>query len=178
MNVKLDKMVPRYGDSSKTQIPIVQGYCEQGRYMTLFDIGTGGGSTNMDARRGWERRLFGTRYDGCDQQRPRYGNLNLMTKVRGDVNACWYGQSYLVLKKNVRARCTMTSRDSCYNDAVLGTLQHPAHVLKHTVQLCRTPKKIGQFLKALDAIVGWKGGPLPPVAADLPQCVKHVPQYA
>lgn len=156
VNVKLDKKVPSLTDKTK-QIFIVQGYCEAGRYMTLFDIGTGGGCTHLDSRRGWERRMFGTIYDGCDTQRPRYGNVNLMAMMKGDKAAAHYGKSYLVLKDHVRKRCTVTSRDSSSADAVLGTLGQCAHVLMDTVGQCGAKRKRKRFLQLLHQLVHWDG---------------------
>ena len=107
--------------------------------------------------------MFGTVYDGCDTERPRYGNMNLMAHIKGDEDASWYGKSYLILKKHVRQRCTMTSCDSSNDDAVLGTLVHSAHVLLDSVKLCggstRRRKKLGQkkFLQQLDQLVKWDG---------------------
>ena len=59
-------------------------YCEdaEGRYRTLFETGTGGGSTDQDLRRGWERRMFGDAYDGHDVQRPKYGSVNFLVHVQ------------------------------------------------------------------------------------------------
>ena len=56
--------------------------------------------------------------------------------VQGDVRAAQYGKSYLLMRPETRARCTITSRDSCRDDAVLGTLDHCAHVLLHVLQRC------------------------------------------
>merc|ERR1712038_1648476 len=140
VNVKLSKMVPSLKDKNN-EIPILQGFCETKRYMTLFDIGTGGGCPDQDKRRKWERRLFGPVYDGFDSQRPRYGNLNLMAHLKGDKAATYYGKSYFVLKKHVRKRCTMTSCDSHRPEAELGTLSHCAHVLCHVVDMCDLAKR-------------------------------------
>ena len=154
VNVELNKKVPSLADKSK-MICIAQGYCEAERYMTLFDIGTGGGCTDLDTRRGWERRMFGPIYDGFDAQRPRYGNINLMAKLRGDKVASHYGKSYLVMKDHVRKRCTVTSRDSSRPKAVLGTLKHFAHVLMDTVEQCGSKRR--RFLRLLHKLVHWSG---------------------
>ena len=42
INIDPNKMVPSLSDKGKS-ISILQGFCESGRCMTLFDIGTGGG---------------------------------------------------------------------------------------------------------------------------------------
>lgn len=156
INIKLHKMVTSLSDKS-VKISILEGFCESGRYMTLFDIGTGGGCTDLETRRGWERRMFGPVYDGSDTERPRYGNLNLMAHIKGDKAAGHYGKSYLLLKKHVRRRCTVTSRDSSNPNAVLGTLDHSAHVLLHAVGLCGSALQQQNFLRQLDQLVKWDG---------------------
>lgn len=158
MTIKLDKQVPSL-TNKKTQISVLQGYCEVGRYLTLFDIGHGGAGTDLDARRWYERRMFSKSYDGCDAQRPRYGNVNLMAHVKGDEKARRYGKSYLILKDHVRRRCTVTSCDSSRAEAVLGTLEHAAHVLSHSVDLCRheSEDRREKFLRQLHELVNWDG---------------------
>ena len=169
VNVMLHKKVPSLTDK-ETRISVLQGFCEAGRYMTLFDIGDGGGCTNLDKRRGWERRIFGTAYDGFDTQRPRYGNLNLMERRKGDKAASSYGKSYFILKDHVRRRCTMTSCDSCNDNAVLGTLDHSAHVLLHSVELCGSAHGRKKFLHQLDRLVNWDGTKsLPGAKVELPR---------
>jgi hypothetical protein len=118
--------------------PLLRLFCEdpEGRYRTQFDTGTSGGSTNLDARRGWERRLFGDAYDGHDSERPKYGNVNFLAHMEGDRAAGQYGESFLFLRPEVRNRCTITSKDSSHNDARIGTLQHCAHVLLHMIEMC------------------------------------------
>ena len=130
--------------------PLLQLLCDdaQGRYRNLFETNTGGGSTNKNARRGWETRMFGDAYDGFDTDRPKYGNVNFLTHVRGDARAAQYGSSYMTFRKNVRHRCTITSKDSCNPDAKLGTLEHCAHVLLHKVQMCNEGTQSG-FIKVL-----------------------------
>ena len=128
INVDLDKKVERLNDK-KTKITILQSFCETGSYLTLFEVGTGAGDTNLSNRRKYEQRMFGNVYDGFDEQRPRYGNLNIMAHIKGDREARDYGKSFLILKNHVRRRCTITSCDSINDCAVLGTLSHCAHVL-------------------------------------------------
>ena len=135
VNVKLDRMVTSTLDSKK-QITMLQSYCEVGRYLTLFDIGISGVGASLDDRRGFERRIFGTAYDGLDHERPRYGSLNLMTYMKGTGKASRYGKSYIILNEHARKRCTITSCDTSRPEAVLGTLDCCAHVLLHAVELC------------------------------------------
>ena len=92
--------------------------------------------------------MFGDAYDGLDADRPKYGNVNFLDHVRGDARAAQYGSSYMVLRKHVRDRCTITSKDSCYADGQLGTLQYCAHVLLHKVQMCNERTR-GGLIKVL-----------------------------
>ena len=121
-----------------------------GLYRTQFETGTSGGSTNLVRRRGWERRMFGDVYDNKDTERPVYGNLNLVPHRSGDRSARQYGGSYMVLKEPVRKRCTITSRDSSIERAVLGTLGHFAHGLVDTVGRCSSDAQKNKLLQLLD----------------------------
>jgi len=118
--------------------PLLNLYCTDpdGKYKTMFETGTGGGSLNLDARRGWERRMYGDAYDGHDTDRPKYGNVNFLAHTKGDRVAAQYGSSYMLMNQGVRERCTITSLDSSRDAARLGTLEHCAHVLLHKVELC------------------------------------------
>ena len=112
-----------------------------GKYKTMFETGTGGGSLNHDARRGWERRMYGDAYDGHDRERPKYGNVNFLAHAQGDKAAAQYGASYMLMNPEVRARCTISSLDSSNPEARLGTLDHCAHVLLHKIELCPAGKR-------------------------------------
>ena len=107
--------------------------------------------------------MFGDAYDtdpsGVD--RPKYGNLNLLTHVAGDRTAAHYGQSYLVFNRNVRPRISVTHCDSSKDTAKLGTLSHFAHVLLAAIERCGSVRA-RQLMTALDYLV------LRPGAADFP----------
>lgn len=129
----------KVGDQSMLEL-----YCKDrdGRYRTQFETQSSGGSHNLVARRGWERRMFGTAYDGHDTDRPKYGSLNYLAHLRGDRCAeSQYGKSYLLLRPAVRARCTITSADSSNPDAQVGTLAHCAHVLRHNILCCKEDRR-------------------------------------
>jgi hypothetical protein len=123
--------------------PLLKLYCDDpdGRYRTMFETNTGGGCLNKDARRRWERRMYGSAYDGHDRERPKYGNVNFLAHTKGDRAAAHYGSSYMLMNQSVRARCTITSVDSSNETARLGTLQHCAHVLLHKIELCPARKR-------------------------------------
>merc|ERR1712190_573959 len=96
------------------------------RLRNLFETGHGCGSECFDARESWERRVFG---DGCDDtpptECPKYGTINLTNAACGVRKAAYqYGKSYLVLKNSLRWRCTMTNRDSSYEDAEVAFLSN------------------------------------------------------
>jgi plastocyanin domain-containing protein len=59
----------------------------------------------------------------------KYGVINFTNDPKGVNCAVGYGQSYLLLKEHVRARCTMTDKDSSSSDAQIGTFNYPFHVV-------------------------------------------------
>lgn len=69
--------------------------------------------------------MFDTYYDqALGGDRPKYGVLNITKNPAGDYTCkkYGYGNDFLVLKNEIRHRCTFTNKDSSYDDAVLGTL--------------------------------------------------------
>lgn len=87
-------------------------------------------SRNLTRRKKWERNLFGKAYDNVeDQQRPKYGYLNLLGHREGDFFCKHYGSSYIVLKPYMRGSVTITSGDSSLSKT-RGTAPHgnlPTH---------------------------------------------------
>jgi SPP1 gp7 family putative phage head morphogenesis protein len=84
---------------------------EAGRSKSLFETGHGNGSTNLSARGSWERSIFGDNYEkGKPTERPIYGALHLAGTEGGA--ASMYGDAYLRLKPEVKARTTFTRGNS------------------------------------------------------------------
>jgi len=102
-------------------------------YRNMFELaaGAGRGSKDKGARGEWEKRMFGVEYHNKvnNEERPKYGCLNLTDDPKGVPNATQYGTSYLVLKPSVRWRCTFTSRDSCHDASQLATSRQCAKFL-------------------------------------------------
>ena len=94
--------------------------------------------------------MFGDAYGGHDRHRPKYGNVNFLARMKGDRSATAYGQSFLLLRQAIRARCTVSSRDSCHADAQLGTLEHCAHVLLHMIKRC--PREGGERCRFIQVL--------------------------
>ena len=60
-------------------------------YRNLFEVGTGGGSTDTHARKSWEDRIFNNVYRTCAPvDRVKYGVLNIGEQLRKLVNLCAY----------------------------------------------------------------------------------------
>ncbi len=114
---------------------VISSFLTTGRYMNQFETMVSSGSLGPragSARDGWERRLFqGAYHDHAlnPSERPKYGAMN----VNGVTvpAAAGYGSAFLVLKPEVKARVTITPRDSsgARSDDV-GTAEHGAHVLR------------------------------------------------
>eukprot|EP00039_Didymoeca_costata_P012548 m.181033 g.181033 ORF g.181033 m.181033 type:complete len:943 (-) comp15510_c0_seq2:242-3070(-) len=141
VNIKLLRTDKDTGDL----INIAESMWNDGRLKNLFETGHGGGVTKKDLRKQWEHNLFDGAYDSCeDKERPKYGNLNVLGNLAGDVFCSRYGGSYLVLKPHMRQRVTVCSGDSAWcksrspsppysnlgkEQVQIGTLDHCAHVL-------------------------------------------------
>ena len=93
--------------------------------------------------------MFGSVYDGKDQERPRYGNLNFLANRGGEAHARQYGKSYLKMKPRLIERCTVTSRDSSDAYAKMGTPKYCAHVLLDQYKMLKKTSHQRDFVRAL-----------------------------
>lgn len=76
--------------------------------------------------------MFSDYYDNAmGSERPKYGIINFTNDPKGDLicRTYGYGNDFLELDPNIRARCTLTNKDSSYDDAILGTFDDFCHVL-------------------------------------------------
>ena len=111
------------------------------RYLTMFHLKMSGVGSSAEKRRKFELASQFFEYKGHDEERPRYGAMNVTTKKMGDAKAGRYGKSQLVLRDHVKDYCTMTSCDTSRMEAKLGTPSHCAHVLLHMIELCDIPSE-------------------------------------
>merc|ERR1719330_1358659 len=81
--------------------------------------------------------------------RPKYGCLNLANDPMGVPNATQYGSSYLVLKTDLRWRCTFTSQDSSAANSQLATSRQCAKFLSEASdeELLKIWKHDGQTIE-------------------------------
>lgn len=99
-------------------------------YRNQFETGKSSGSLSRPSRVGWESRMFCKRYDkATDFERVKYGTINFTNDPKG-VNSCrGYGNSYFLLRSEVRERCTLTDQDSSSASSLIGTFKFCYHVL-------------------------------------------------
>lgn len=73
---------------------LVQCLTDTGHLMNMFEAKHGGGGYDLTSRKSWETRMFGDAYDTqeskqgydtSDHDRPKYGNLNLLTHQTGEM---------------------------------------------------------------------------------------------
>lgn len=74
--------------------------------------------------------MFSNKYStATDYEKVKYGTINFTNDPAG-VNACKsYGNSYLLLKDDVRSRCTFTDMDSSNANSLIGTFKYGDHIL-------------------------------------------------
>lgn len=71
----------------------------------------------------------GKHHNAKDFERVKYGTMNFTNDPKG-VRACsGYGNSYFLLKEEVRDRCTLTDMDSGSSAAAIGTFRFCYHIL-------------------------------------------------
>jgi hypothetical protein len=105
---------------------VAEGLLRDGRYRNQFETQVTNGSRTAFAggdRDRWEQQLFGGAYhaaDTRDDERPKYGGLNVMRHADGASPR--FGSCYLVLRPEVTERCTLTWGDSHEGPADVGTI--------------------------------------------------------
>jgi len=101
-----------------------------GIFKNLFEVGTGGGCTNISTRTKWENVLFNHIYtDASAQEKVKYGALNITSDPKGIPQSKQYGTSYLIFKKHVKKRSSIVFGDSCNQDYHLSTFRHFSNII-------------------------------------------------
>ena len=93
-------------------------------YRNGFEIGRD--SNYLKSRITWETNLFNRIYDNVKDgsNRVKYGVLNITNCLEG-VKSCYsYGDSYFVLKKDIKKRSTFVFGDSSIMDIHIATFKH------------------------------------------------------
>jgi len=83
------------------------------------------------ARVEWEDNLFHKVYksDCSPKERVKYGCLNLLSDNAGCQSAHGYGQSYMILKNDIKPRITFVCGDSCTKQQHICTFDHCVQLL-------------------------------------------------
>lgn len=90
------------------------------KYRNLFEIGRGN-----SARESWENNLFNNIYENSTAtEKVKYGCINLYKERTGCISANSYGDSYLILNKNIKDRCSFVFGDSCRLQPHIATFDH------------------------------------------------------
>lgn len=91
---------------------------EDGRFKSLFETGTSGGSTSTSVRASTERKMFGTPYDIDPAKRPIYGHVFNPDMPRNSAGV--YGDWIAALDPSVKNRTSVTWGDSLGADVDRG----------------------------------------------------------
>jgi hypothetical protein len=104
--------------------------CQDIFYRNIFETLKGGGSNCLTSRADWERNLFNGVYENAKPfEKVKYGALNIGNHPNG-IKMCYpYGDSFLVLKKDIKKRATFVYGDSSKKDFHLSTFENPLSVL-------------------------------------------------
>jgi len=131
---RADLKTPHYSVTVDRTRTVIDAFLADSLYRNQFETGvTSGASTAFPggSRDEWEKTIFRGDYHEhalVPGERPRYGAINVELKMAGP--ASQYGSCYFVLKPEVRARVTITPKNSCTCEASdVGTLASCEHVL-------------------------------------------------
>lgn len=113
-------------------------------YRNQFETKTSSGALSTFARMDWERNLFGKVYDSVSGfERVKYGALNMTNDSCGVKCAYLYGDSYFVMKKEVKERTSFTYGDSAakemhmcsFDDCIQMLYYIDEYLLKNLIKL-------------------------------------------
>ena len=118
----------------------------------LFEVGTGGGSTDREARAEWEHKIFQSEeYDEFPpHEKVKYATINWAHSRNGvsQVGSYRYGKSYLILRNDVKLRATYSRYDSSYPSVEgvhqLGTITRMCYI---STQFTQEEKRLMEFYK-------------------------------
>jgi hypothetical protein len=99
-------------------------------YRNQFETGTSSGALSKTHRIDWEKNLFNGIYnDSTNEEKVKYGVINLLAHKEGVKTAYAYGNSYMILKKEVNDRLSFVSGDSSMKQLHIATFKHPCIVM-------------------------------------------------
>ena len=88
------------------------------------------GLDGCSSRVRWENRMFDNFHNNAKPfERVKYGTMNFTNDPHGVAACVGYGNSYFLLKKHVRHRCTMTDMDSSIPSSTICTFRFCFHLL-------------------------------------------------
>lgn len=107
----------------------LQYLCNDTEYRNQFETQTSGGILSSESRLQWEKVLFNGIYDKSEgHDKVKYGALNI-TNSNG-IKSCYsYGDSYLILKDDIKKRITFVHGDSSGQDLHIVTYEYPVPIL-------------------------------------------------
>lgn len=128
----------------------------------LFELGRSCGSSDERARARWESKIFDSpEYDDFKaHDKVKYGTVNLTRSNQG-VFALWqqYGKSYLILKEEVKSRCTYSRKDSSSKSVTgpqdLGTKRFMANLSTKFTNLEKRAMERGDKQQILEKSYGY-----------------------
>jgi hypothetical protein len=135
-----------------------EGLAADGAYLPQWLTGASSGSRSAvpgGLRAAWERDQFAVDDDVALEHRPIYGALDLLHHRHGGSPA--FGSCFLVLRDQVRARCTLSVGDSHLGPGDVGTFQRPEAVLRGLATQALAGQLLGQGL-GRDALLDVLGG--------------------
>jgi len=109
---------------------VLKKFSEDYYYRNLFETKTSNGTTNLESRTTKEDKIFNHIYKGADgSERIKYGALNFLNSSQGISLCNGYGESFLILKNNVRFRTTIASCNTFGSNVILGNCMNFCHLL-------------------------------------------------
>jgi hypothetical protein len=109
---------------------IFEIFIENPKLKNIFEVVHN--SSYLSVRKEAEDLLFAKVYQNCEPiDRPKYGSINIVKNIGGDINAKGYGDICLHYKNDIKSRITFTYQDSFTNQTYICTYKYFEHILYH-----------------------------------------------
>lgn len=123
-------MVPIITTKSIEIKNIFEIFIENPKLKNIFEVVHN--SSYLSVRKEAEDLLFAKVYQNCEPiDRPKYGSINIVKNIGGDINAKGYGDICLHYKNDIKSRITFTYQDSFTNQTYICTYKYFEHILYH-----------------------------------------------
>lgn len=109
---------------------LISKFNDDDHLRNLFEVNSSKGYSSTTVRSEWENNLFNSIYNNSTPfERVKYGTINITNDKIGVSSAIGYGDSYLIMKDNIKLRTSLVFEDSSKKQIHIGSFKQFYHIL-------------------------------------------------